>query len=91
MNAPFRPFVDFSTKPNRQYESIAKFRSGPYSVRVWRTATSVENAMGHGHMAFGTGWSMNELAEKIAEHPSVAAVEVTEDNGCGIIIYPDWK
>jgi hypothetical protein len=77
---------------NRQIESITKFRVGPFNVRVWRKADTLVEADAHDMRDFldVAGFDEAEIADLIATRPNVAAVEVTNDFGNGVIIYPDW-
>lgn len=76
---------------NRQIESMRRFEYGPYIVRVWRTAADLEEAESHGRIYPPRGLSRVELAKWVAkEIPKVSAVEVIDQHGNGVLIYPDW-
>ena len=79
---------------NRQIESMTKFRAGPYTVRVWRSAETLAQAEAQS-FSFDTpnsisGATAADIAEQMAGVKGVAAVEVVDDFGCGVLIYPDW-
>lgn len=77
---------------NRQIESMTKCRIGVHNIRVWRTAESLAEAASHDDRIFQDvrGSNQVEIAEWLAGQPKVAAVEVVDDFGCGVLIYPDW-
>lgn len=88
-------------KPNRQIESMTKLRVLGMDVRIWRTESSVEDALDYmakgdiytlaAELKFGPNYpSTKDIAEAFAKLDRVAAVEVLSQSGQGVIIYPDW-
>lgn len=84
---------------NRQLESMTRVEIGPITVRVWRTETDlskVDNA-DINNLA-NTLWvnmrhkpRPEELAAEFEKLPRIAAVEVLNLKGDGVLIYPDWN
>lgn len=88
--------------PNRCYESITKLRIGEWNIRIWRTEPQqnavnnsdiVEWAEGLVSMIVQTDLDVNRgfLLKRASEFDGVSAVEVTDDDGMGCLVYPDWK
>ena len=85
---------------NRQLESMTRADVGVFKVRVWRTETDlskVDNGDIH-NLAFDIWINMKYvpmnlgiLAEEFEKLPRISAVEVLDQHGNGVIIYPDWK
>lgn len=89
---------------NKQYEAMRKFTVNDLTVRLWITvddpkktydpdtiATVVENALAKD----GTNDPAKALGiiESVNDHfqGEIAAAEALDRDGCGCLIYPDWK
>jgi hypothetical protein len=89
-------FPEFTPRqPNRVYESMTRFFKEGYTVRVWRSEESLKPAP-----TDDIKWALalapidSEPADLVAiveALPRVVAVEVLDDDGNGILLYPDWN
>jgi hypothetical protein len=79
---------------NKIIESMIKIVTKKFTIRVWRNVTvnlykdfnDIQKAV-DGYR----GDSQETLAEIIGRLSDVAAVEVLDKDGMGIVLYPDWK
>lgn len=89
-------------KPNRVYEVMTKMKVYGHNVRIWSSVEDLnhtalcredlfEARALYEHKTWGQPTSQNEVAEHFSGLRNVAAVEVVDDNGQGVLIYPDWK
>jgi hypothetical protein len=80
---------------NRQLESMTKGNTERFTVRVWRTEDSfdvinnsdIESEIKKCHYY----QTPQQVAEDLEKIPRVAAVEVLDTSGNGVLVYPDWK
>jgi hypothetical protein len=80
---------------NRVYESMTRVQAGRFSVRVWREEKCLEPQSNDDLRAAleaapldATAPDLIAIAEAL---PRVVAVEVLDDDGNGILLYPDWN
>ena len=79
---------------NKILESMIKIVTKKFTIRVWRDVTvnlykdfnDIQKAVDSYR-----GDSQETLAEIIGRLSDVAAVEVLDEDGMGIDLYPDWK
>jgi len=80
---------------NRQLESITKGTTERFTVRVWRTEDSLDGINNSDIQSeikkCHYYQTHQQVAEDLEKFPRVAAVEVLDTNGNGIVVYPDWK
>jgi len=80
---------------NRQLESITKGTTERFTVRVWRTEDSLDGINNSDIQSeikkCHYYQTQQQVAEDLEKFPRVAAVEVLDTNGNGIVVYPDWK
>lgn len=86
-------------KRNTCYESMHRLQVGPHTVRIWRTETTLLEAvhperaklLADIHALIDIpGLDAYALLSKIGCMERVAAVEVLDAHGTGSILYPDW-
>lgn len=86
-------------KKNRQYESMTKLKVLGYTVRLWREEPDPSEVDNSDIIRLGkelddgiyvqppsAGW----IAEMFSTVKRSAAVEVLNQDGNGVLIYPDW-
>lgn len=86
-------------KKNPQFESMTRLHINDHSVRVWRTEKSLADAAAASNEDLRIlAKAMEEkisgahqIAEMIAVLPRVAAIEVLDYKGDGVLHYPDWS
>jgi hypothetical protein len=87
---------------NRVFESIVRFKIGPCSIRVWRSEASL-GAFSNQDLIkwakqqqklFSTGLfpirTREDLLRRLLTFKRVAAIEVTDVEGFGCLVYNDW-
>lgn len=81
--------------PNRVYESMTKVVRFGLTVRVWHEAETFTMGPNTEVRDFINKWDGNgpkEFAHEMAEKISgIAAIEIINVDGCGALLYPDWK
>lgn len=76
---------------NRVVESMTRVVTNLGVVRVWRTIDGARHVDGLellGERAWG---SERELGEAIEKFSDVAAYEILDGDGNGVVVYPDWN
>lgn len=91
---------------NPVYESMTRVERDGVAVRVWRTEadgkrkdTSDLREVIERVLSRGAWWDdqehpqqlTQELLEELALIPAVAAIEVLDARGNGVVFYPDWN
>lgn len=89
---------------SRVYETISRHACGPFQIRVWYMA-KIFTFCGESSpevLALIAEWrerimfepacplTPHEMRDRLADLPGVAAVEVADENGSGILAYNDW-
>jgi hypothetical protein len=75
-------------------ESMTRIRLAKGAVRVWRDQGSLENFDTWDNddlrRAIRRNMTTREIVEALTALPRVAAIEVLDDDGNGVVIYPEW-
>lgn len=79
---------------NRVYETMTQVHACGFKVRVWRAAA--ELVMGPEEDIFEklseSVWKdADDIASEIEKFEGVAAYEIVDAHGNGVICYPDWS
>lgn len=93
--------------PNRQIESMTRLKVARLTIRVWRTEEQSAVIDNRDLLYWQSRWKgnvtdvefskeyegalMTKLAEELEKFPRIAAIEILNLDGNGILIYPDWK
>ena len=82
--------------PNREFESLTQVPFPGGVCRVWRTEESWEVACNSAqydiHDCVAAHWpNMVALGLALEALPRVSAIAITDGNGNGATLYPDWK
>ena len=95
IDAVFDHIARTARGPNRVYESMTRHYVGAYTVRVWRDEKSLEPGNNDDIRAALDYAPLNatapDLVALVEALPRVVAVEVLDDDGNGILLYPDWN
>ncbi len=89
-------------KPNTVLESMTRLEVCGRVIRIWRDEKNlsyIDNSDLETHAdkiraAFAPGAigpTSAELLKGFAAFNRVSAVEVLNENGCGLLLYPDWN
>lgn len=79
---------------------MSRLTVGSYTVRVWRTEESLEaatNGLAGAELralrgALALEMSVPRMFAIIEERiERIAAIEILNGDGCGALVYPDWK
>lgn len=79
----------FGTTPKDEKEEVT-------FVRVWREENEVRSSYDETNedllavVRKFDPFARKEIAEALANMPRVTAVEVTDEHGCGVVIYSEW-
>lgn len=82
-------------RKNRCYEQMTKVHIGRYRVRVWTTTLNfictpdlriltLANELDHRNPA------PYIISQELDKLPNIAAYEILDTEGHGIVVYPDW-
>lgn len=89
-----------STRPNRVLETMTRVEIDNFIVRVWRTSDrfnlgdsniDIVDTINSFSAMPKTTENMYLLLSKIEELPNIAAAEILDKNGNGVLLYPDWN
>ena len=97
----------FERAGNRVVEAMVSAKVGPFKVRVWVNvdpatpltdvrATAVEKLLtdvddDYRDPDIGHEDTIARLQGLLEEREDVAAYEITGTDGCGFVVYPDWR
>lgn len=104
---PYETYMAPGNLPNRQLEIMTKLRVAWWYIRVWRSVDSIEDCdredllcwqrnqyeIGLGASGTAGNWIAHArgLIQQLETFPRVTAIEILDDQGNGIIVYPDWR
>jgi len=81
--------------PNRQYESLTEIQTRIGRVRVWRSEASLGAAIRPDnrdiHSACLDPQDALSVMLELEALPRVSAIQITDENGNGVALYPDWS
>jgi len=81
--------------PNRVYETMTRVECCGFRVRVWRTAVDVGAVAPdeeiRAALAEEVWHDRDDIAAKVETFAGVAAYEIVDGAGNGIVVYPDWS
>ena len=102
----YRGFFDAVVK-NRVVEAMVSAKVGPFKVRVWVNvdpatpltevrAAAVQNLLvevddNYRDPDIGHDDTIVRLQDLLEKREDVAAYEIMGTDGCGVVVYPDWR
>lgn len=89
-----RLILNWLLKKERIIESMTKIQVGSKIIRVWRNEPALQASYNNSDLINLchelSGFPIDSVASVLAEAPRVNAVEVLNEDGSGVLIYPAW-
>ena len=91
--------METAPKPNTVYESMHRIKRGKWVIRIWVTEADLSpgpsSALRKAAEKAASQKTAGEVVEAFrtewADKPAVAAIEVLDHKGNGVVYYPDWS